>query len=230
MKGLRVLVVVIVIFVFGVAHASDTTEEYLKAQSLVDSSTNVVRTFSIDPDLEWFRETVKGAKALLIIPQNLKGGFLVGGSGGSGVMIGRDAITGDWGYPVFYTMGAVSLGFQIGAESSQIILMIMTQKGMNKMLATSVKLGADVTMAAGPVGMGAKAQTADIYSYARSKGAFAGVSLEGAVIKTRDGWNHAYYKKEVDPAAVVLLKEATNPEAEKLREAVAMLTAPAAKK
>ncbi len=227
MKFMRIFVVGIVLLVFGVAHGSETTEEYLKAQSLVDSGTNVVKTFNIDPDLEWFRETVKGAKALLIIPQNLKGGFLVGGSGGSGVMVGRDPETNEWGYPVFYTMGAVSLGFQIGAESSQIILMIMTDKGMNKMLSTSVKLGADVTMATGPVGMGAKAQTADIYSYARSKGAFAGVSLEGAVIKTRDSWNHAYYKKEVDPAAVVLLHSVTNPEADKLREAVGMLTMPA---
>ncbi len=224
MKGIEILVVAMVLFCGSIVQASQVSEDYLQAQSLVDSGTNVVRQFEIDPGLEWFRETVRSAKALLIIPQNLKGGFLVGGSGGSGLMVARDEKTGVWGYPVFYTMGAISLGFQIGAESSQIILMIMSDQGMKKMLSTSVKLGADLTMATGPVGAGAKAVTADILSYARSKGAFAGVSLEGAVIKTRNDWNNAYYRKKVDPADVVLLQGVTNPEANKLIQAVTHLT------
>jgi lipid-binding SYLF domain-containing protein len=224
MKGLKILFVAMVFLYASQVQASQISEEYLQAQSLVDSSTNVVRQFEIDPGLKWFKETVKNAKALLIIPQNLKGGFFVGGSGGSGLMIARDEERGVWGYPVFYTMGAISLGFQIGAESSQIILMIMSDKGMKRMLSTSVKLGADLTMATGPVGAGAKAVTADILAYARSQGAFAGVSLEGAVIKTRDDWNSAYYKKKVDPAEVVLLHSVTNPEANKLIKAVTQLT------
>ncbi len=227
MKQISTLLVALIFGWLGLVQASQTSDEYIKAQGLVDSGANVVQQFEVDPDLAWFKETVKGAKALFIVPQNLKGGFLVGGSGGSGVMVVRDKETGKWGYPVFYTMGSISLGFQIGAEASQIILMVMSDKGMTKMLETSVKLGADVTMATGPVGLGAKAQTADIYSYARSKGAFAGVSLEGAVIKVRNTWNHAYYKKEVDPADVVLLHKVTNPEADKLIQAVTSLTAPA---
>ncbi len=227
MKRICVFIMGVVFLFGGIAHGSETSDEYLKAQGLVDSGTNVVKSFGIDPDLQWFRDTVKDAKALLIIPQNLKGGFLVGGSGGSGVMIGRDAETGEWGSPVFYTMGSFSLGFQIGAEASEIILMIMSEKGMSKMLSTSVKLGADLTMAAGPVGMGAKAATADILSYARSKGAFAGVSLEGAVIRPRATWNEAYYKKKVKPVDVVLMHSATNPDADKLKQAVSELTAPA---
>lgn len=215
----------LVVFWASWVNATEATSEYLEAQSLVDSSTNVVRQFANEPESEWFKKTVKDAKALFIVPENFKGGFLIGGSGGSGVMVAQDQETGKWGYPAFYTMGTISLGFQIGAESSQIVLMIMTEKGMRKMLSTSVKLGGDVTMAMGPVGLGAKAATADILAFAKSKGAFAGVSLEGAVVNIRNSLNIAYYKKPVDPVEVILLNNAINPDADKLIEAVTRLTA-----
>ncbi len=226
MKRIGLLVVALVLGFVSFVNGEQVSKEYLRAQGLVDSGTHVVKQFEIDPDLVWFREKVKDAKALFVVPQNLKGGFFVGGSGGSGLLIARDEITGKWGYPVFHTMGAISLGVQFGAESSQIILMVMTDRGMRKMLSTTVKLGVDVTMATGPVGLGAKAVTADILSYARSKGAFAGISMEGVVIKTRDSWNHAYYNKRIAPVDVVLLHSVNNPEADKFIQAVTQLTAP----
>jgi len=118
-------------------------------------------------------------------------------------------------------MGSVSFGLQFGGEASEIILMIMTEKGMDSMLTTSFKLGADATVAAGPVGTGAKAATADILAFARSKGAFAGISIEGAVIKPRDGWNASYYGKTVSPADITIRHMVSNPHADKLRSLVA---------
>ena len=141
-------------------------------------------------------------------------------AGGSGVLLARDIKTGEWSYPAFYTLGSLSIGLQAGAESSEIILMVMTDRGMGSMLTSSFKLGADVTMAAGPVGVGAKAKTADIISYARAKGAFAGVSLDGAVVKTRDGLNGAYYGKTVSPTDILIRRDVSNGHAEQLRAAV----------
>ncbi|WP_228721359.1 lipid-binding SYLF domain-containing protein [Desulfosediminicola ganghwensis] len=186
----------------------------------MEKSTTVVSSFTADPDLDWFRKNVYRAQAVLIIPQNLKGAFLVGGAGGSGVLLARDIKTGQWSYPAFYTLGSLSIGLQAGAESSEIILMVMTERGMESMLTSSFKLGADVTLAAGPVGVGAKAKTADIISYARAKGVFAGVSLDGAVVKTRDGLNGAYYGRKVSPTDILIRRDAVNGHADKLRAAV----------
>lgn len=196
----------------------------LEAEKVVESASLVVKSFGADPDLDWFRKNVKNAKALLIIPQSLKGAFLIGGAGGTGVLMAQDHKTGEWGNPAFYTMGSLSVGLQIGAESSEVILMIMTDRGMEKLLASSFKLGADVTMALGPVGGGTSAKTADVLSYARSKGAFVGVSLDGAVVKTRDKRNEDYYGSAVSPTDILIRKTVSNPHADVLRDAIVELT------
>lgn len=206
-------------------NVAQSSNNEVEAENLVESSVIIVKGFGADPDLGWFREKVKEAKALLIIPKNLKGAFFVGGSGGSGVLVAQDGATGEWGYPAFYTLGAVSIGLQVGAESSEVILMVMTERGMEKLLTSSFKLGADATFAAGPVGGGATAATADILSYSRSKGAFVGMSLDGGIVKTKDKYNEAYYGKEVSPTDIIIRKTVTNPRADALREAVAQITA-----
>jgi len=204
--------------------SSATADDYSDTQSLVDQSTILMKSFSQDPNMTWFQSNVQYAKAVFIVPQMLKAGFIIGGSGGSGALLARDMKTNEWGYPVFYTMGSVSFGLQIGGEASEIILMVMTEKGMDSMLTTSFKLGADASVAAGPVGQGAKAATADILAFARSKGAFAGISIEGAIIKPRDKWNATYYKKAVSPADIIIRHSATNPQADGLRAAVSKHT------
>jgi lipid-binding SYLF domain-containing protein len=212
----------LVVFSSNTLLAADKKE----TEILVDQATTIVEGFATDPNLDWFRAKVKEAKALLIIPQNLKGAFLVGGSGGSGVLLARDAKTGDWSYPGFYTLGAVSVGLQIGAEASEVILMVMTERGMEKMLTSNAKLGADMTVAAGPVGGGATAKTADILSYSRSKGAFAGLSVDGSVVKTRDARNEEYYGKAVSPTDIFIRRSVSNPQADSLRKTVAKIAAP----
>ena len=209
------------LFTGGLAYG----DEKIETENLVDKATMVVQGFAADPNLEWFREKVKEAKALFIIPQSIKGAFFVGGSGGSGVLVAKDATSGAWGYPAFYTMGSISIGMQFGGEASEVILMVMTERGMEKLLTSSFKLGADLTVAAGPVGGGAKAQTADVLTYARSKGAFGGMSIDGAVIKTRDTRNEAYYGQPVSPTDIIIRKSVSNPHADKLRTAVAEVTA-----
>jgi len=214
----------ILISVFSIS-AVQATEQKVKAQEIVDKSVVVINGFATDPNLDWFRTKVKDAKALLVIPQSIKGAFLVGGAGGSGALVVQDGTTGKWGYPAFYTLGSISVGLQVGAESSEVILMVMTDRGMESLLTSSFKLGADATFAAGPVGGGAMAQTADILSYSRSKGAFVGMSLDGAVIKTKDKFNEAYYGKAVSPTDIIVRKSTINPDADTLRAAVAGITA-----
>lgn len=214
----------LLISVFSIS-AVQATEQKVKAQEIVDKSVVVINGFATDPNLDWFRTKVKDAKALLVIPQSIKGAFLVGGAGGSGALVVQDGTTGKWGYPAFYTLGSISVGLQVGAESSEVILMVMTDRGMESLLTSSFKLGADATFAAGPVGGGAMAQTADILSYSRSKGAFVGMSLDGAVIKTKDKFNEAYYGKAVSPTDIIVRKSTINPDADTLRAAVAGITA-----
>lgn len=220
MKKILFALVMVSVLAFAVSLCQASPEEEAEAQALVEKSATVVSSFAADPDLDWFRKHVANAQAVLIIPQSLKGAFVVGGSGGSGALLARDVKTGKWSCPAFYTVGSLSVGLQIGAESSEIILMVMTERGMEKLLTSSFKLGADVTVAAGPVGAGAKAATADILSYSRAKGAFAGISLDGAIVKTRDGWNSAYYGKEVSPTDILIRKDVTNSHADQLRAAV----------
>lgn len=205
---------------FQISSDLASADEYSDTQALVDQSAILLKSFGEDPNMTWFHNNVQYAKAVFIVPQMLKAGFFIGGSGGSGALLSRDMKTNVWSYPVFYTMGSVSFGLQFGGEASEIVLMVMTDKGMDSMLTTSFKLGADVTVAAGPVGHGAKAATADILAFARSKGAFMGISIEGAIIKPRDKWNAAYYKKQVSPADVVIRKAANNPHADKLRQVI----------
>ncbi len=192
---------------------------------LVSDARATVNDFSRDPQMDWFRDHVKDAKGLLIIPRLLKGGFIFGGSGGSGVLLARDPQTGAWSYPAFYTSGAITFGPQIGGEAAQVILMILTQAGMDSMMATTVKLGADVEVAAGPVGTGAKAATADVLAFSRTKGLFGGATVEGAVIAARTGWNEEYYgAHEARPIQILVEKKVSKPEADPLREEVARLS------
>src|SRR3546814_373780 len=147
-------------------------------------------------------DLMRRAKAVVIFPSVLKGAFFFGAEGGSGVLLARGG-GGQWSYPAFYTMGSASFGLQIGGQAAEMMLIIMTDKGLNAVLNSKVKLGGDIAAAMGPVGVGAEAATtanlgADIYTYSVNEGAFLGASVAGAVIYPRAEWTHAYYG---DPGA-----------------------------
>jgi lipid-binding SYLF domain-containing protein len=192
------------------------SKDAANAQKVVDSAKTTVAHFTADPDMGWFRSNVKNAKGIFVVPSLVKAGFVLGGSGGTGVLLGRDEKTGHWSYPAFFTMGSGTFGFAAGVEKSEVILMIMTNKGMDSMLSTSFKLGGDVSVAVGPVGAGAKAQTADVIAFSRAKGIYGGVNLEGAVIATRDALNSAYYGKEVRTVDIVVKHSVHNKNADGL--------------
>ena len=199
---------------------------YADPQSLVNQATVVYRGFLADPDMQWFRNNVSRARGVFIVPQLLRGGFIVGGSGGRGVLLALDPASGKWSSPAFYSMGSISVGLQIGADASEIILLVMTDRGLNAMLSTDFKLGADVAVAAGPVGVSAKAQTADILAFGRSQGLYGGVSLEGAVINPLDSWNSQYYNTPVQIFDILITQKYQNHQADYLRQLLPRPQAP----
>jgi SH3 domain-containing YSC84-like protein 1 len=167
------------------------------------------------------RSGLKTAKGVMIFPSIIKGGFVVGGSGGTGVLLVRGD-GGAWSEPAFYTLGAVSVGLLAGGQSSEVVILVNSQTGLDRLLTTSVKLGGDASIAVGPVGEGKAANlTVDFVSYAKSKGAYIGASIEGSVLDVRDTLNHAYYGKSVTPVDILVKHEASNKHAETLKAAVA---------
>jgi lipid-binding SYLF domain-containing protein len=191
----------------------------IEPQQIVDDADAAFKNLVADPNLSWFRDNLQNAKGIMIVPQLVKGGFFLGGSGGSGVVLAHDGAKGSWSDPAF--IGSVSFGLQFGGEVSEVAFLVMTQKGMDSMLETSFKLGGDVSIAAGPVGAGARAATADILAFSRSKGLFGGISLEGSIIGPQNEWNGAYYDTPgVQPIDILINDKVSNPGADTLRQAV----------
>ena len=227
-KGYHVLRIMAVVLTIGCVAGlalSAQADEAVKQQVLVDKAKATFQTFMADENMTWLHENLKEAKGLLIVPSMLKGAYIIGGTGGSGVLVVRNEKTGDWSQPAFYTMGSVTFGLQIGGEAAEVIMVARTQRALDSLYASSFKLGGDTSVAAGPVGVGAKSNVlADFVSFTRSKGAYAGVSLEGAVVKIRNDWNAAYYGKEVRPVDIIVRQSVSNPGSAELRAALAKAT------
>jgi lipid-binding SYLF domain-containing protein len=136
------------------------------------------------------------ARAVLVYPTILQAGFIVGGSGGPGVLLVRQA-DGSWSNPVFYGFASASVGLQVGAQDKAVLIAIMTDRGLQKLMENNVKLGADASFAAGPVGAGLEAGTTnggpDMYVYSKDAGLFAGGALNGALITPSIDRDKEYY-------------------------------------
>jgi lipid-binding SYLF domain-containing protein len=151
------------------------------------------------------------AECVVILPSVLKGAFGVGGSYGRGVMICRSGAhyTGPWGPPALYALEGVSIGFQLGGEATDFVLLVMNPGGARSLLSSKVKLGADASAAAGPKGRTAEGATdivmqAEILSYSRNKGLFAGVSLEGSTLRSDGSANEKLYGKKLDAKEIIV--------------------------
>jgi SH3 domain-containing YSC84-like protein 1 len=151
------------------------------------------------------------ADCVVVFPSVLKAAFIVGGSYGRGAMSCRrgEDFRGSWGAPTMMALEGGSFGFQIGGEATDFVLLVMNERGASGILSSKVKLGADASVAAGPVGRTASAETdatlrADILSYSRARGAFVGVSLEGSTIRPDNGANKQIYGQEVPARQIVL--------------------------
>jgi lipid-binding SYLF domain-containing protein len=208
--------------------SSFAADPALEAKKVVESARLTLEGFMADPANKEFKNLIKKAKGVYITPSLLKGAFVVGVSGGNGLLLIRDKESGKWMGPAFYTLGGASFGVQAGGEASEVVLLILTDRGVKAFMKSNFKLGADAGIAAGPIGGGAAAETAnlsaDILSFSRSKGLFGGLSLEGAVVKVRSGLNESYYGKKVSPSQILIGGRGGNPHAAKLVEEITKAT------
>lgn len=193
-------------------------------QSLVDRSTLSVQEMLTDRNNPDARNLIRRAKAVMVCPRVFKAGFILGGQGGSCVMSGR--LQNGWSSPAFYGLGSGSIGFQIGVEDSQIIFVILTDKGLRALMDSQFKFGANAGVAVATIGAGVSGATtaalhADIVAFAKSRGLYAGISLDGSIISQRSEWNAAYYGQQLSPQQIVLGGQGQNPGAEPLKEMLA---------
>jgi lipid-binding SYLF domain-containing protein len=218
--GNVVTVAVVTVMVATVSSAS--TEQ----QQLIDKAKLTAEAFAADPQQKEIREWVKSSKGVFIVPQLLRGALVFGGIGGGGILLIRDEKSGEWSQPAFYNIGAVSFGLQAGGDASELIFIVRTQKGLEEFYRSDFKLGADVGVSLGPVGTSNSVQgiSGDLLSFGRSKGAFIGMALDGAMIAVSDDSNSTYYGKNVRPTEILLKKTVSNPESTDLRNTVAALT------
>jgi lipid-binding SYLF domain-containing protein len=158
------------------------------------------------------------ARCVIVIPSVLKAAFVIGGSYGRGTMVCRTGknFSGPWGAPAMYALEGGSIGFQIGGEATDFVFLVMNDRGADSLLHSEVRLGADASAAAGPVGRLASADTdaymrAEILSYSRARGGFAGISLEGSTLRPDSGANRALYGRSISAAEIIQGSEVQAP-------------------
>jgi lipid-binding SYLF domain-containing protein len=190
----------------GVASAADKTKD---EDRLKNSGAVLKEILDVPDDIP--QDLLDKADCVVVFPSVLKAAFIVGGSYGRGVMSCRqgDDFKGPWGAPTMMALEGGSFGFQIGGEATDFVLLVMNEGGARGILASKVKLGADASVAAGPVGRDSSAESdvtlrAEILSYSRARGLFAGVSLEGSTIRPDNGDNRRVYGKKISAREIVL--------------------------
>jgi SH3 domain-containing YSC84-like protein 1 len=194
----------LLISALGVRAQDDEREE----DRVKDAGVVLKEILNIPDDIP--QDLLDKAECVIILPSVKKGAFVVGGSYGRGVMIcrGGEHYKGKWGTPAMYALEGVSVGFQIGGQATDFVLLVMNPRGAESLLYSKVKLGADASAAAGPKGRTAEGATdivmeAEILSYSRNKGLFAGVSLEGSTLRSDGGANEKLYGKKLTAKEII---------------------------
>jgi lipid-binding SYLF domain-containing protein len=209
--------------------ATQTAHAQAEQRRLVTAATLTLASFLNDPDMRWLKDNFGRARAVLIAPEITKAGFIVGGAGGRAVVVARNPDTGRWTGPVFYTLATASIGLQAGVAVSEVVSLVMTEKGLNRLLANSFRMGGDVGIAVGPTGAGASSHfIADIGSFSRGQGVYLGLNLDGTIVSISDDWNAAYYGKRVSAVDVLIRRSAQNNQAKELLNVTAKAAANAA--
>ena len=196
-------------------------EEKSKVDERLDDSASLVSEIMGAPDKGIPQDLLNKAQCIVLVPGLKKGAIIVGGKYGRGFTMCRRSGGQGWGPPAAIRIEGGSIGFQLGGSSSDVVLLVMTERGMQKLLQDKFTIGADATAAIGPVGRNATAQTdammhAEILSWSRSRGAFAGVSLDGATLRNDLDSNQAMYGKRWTSRQIVNSGAATPAGAEKL--------------
>jgi len=189
---------------------ADEKKEEMKDAERIEAAATVMKEILGTPDKGIPRDLLNRADCVAVYPSVKKAAFIVGGSYGRGVITCRRgaAFTGGWSAPAMFALEGGSFGLQIGAQETDFVLLVMNESGANSIMSSKVKLGADASAAAGPVGRDTSAETdivmkAEILSYSRAQGLFAGVSLEGSTMRADDGANKALYGKELSAKEIV---------------------------
>jgi lipid-binding SYLF domain-containing protein len=194
-----------VVLVTGATVAHAQTEE----RELVARAKTTLDTARHDPQFGDAANLFKKARAVMVVPQLIKAGFFLGGEGGNGVLLTPTA-DGSWGNPLFYTLGAASFGLQIGIEQAEVVMFVMSEKALRAWTQDKVTLGVKAGLTVLVVGSNAAASATmnanvDIIAWAKTKGAYAGITLEGSAISPRNEWNTAYYGRAVSPSQMLKL-------------------------
>lgn len=212
--SLAAIAVAALLFTAPNASASDQTD-------LVASASTTIDHMRTDPAFGPARNMMDKARAMLIVPSLIKGGFIFGAEGGNGVLLARTGGAG-WSPPAFYTVGSASFGLQAGLEKAQIVMLIMSDRALKAVQDGDVKLGAGGGLTIATLSAGAEAATptnlaGDIIIWTSATGLYGGLTLNGSVIKGRNEWNEAYYGR---PIAVgeILAGRMRNPGSEPLRQ------------
>ena len=204
MKKLVACFAVVLISSVAAFAANDEREE----DRVKDAGDVLKEILNIPDDIP--QDLLDKAECVVVLPSVKKGAFGIGGSYGRGVMICRSGqhYKGKWGAPALYALEGVSIGFQLGGQATDFVLLVMNPKGAESLLYSKVKLGADASAAAGPKGRTAEGATdivmqAEILSYSRNKGLFAGVSLEGSTLRSDGSANEKLYKKKLTAKEII---------------------------
>ena len=185
-------------------------------ESQLEKATSVLNEIMSTPDSGIPSDLLNRAVCVGIVPSQFKFALGVGGTYGRGVLVCRKGGNGAWAAPSMFTMGGGSFGFQIGGKATDVVFIVMNTDGIKKLVQDSVKLGAEASVAAGPVGRSAEGATdvqlhAQILSYSRTRGLFAGVSLDGAIVKQDKGDNKILYGREISARDILIKGEVSPP-------------------
>jgi lipid-binding SYLF domain-containing protein len=194
-------------------------------QKLVDKARLTVEDMRHDSEFTYSADLLRRAKGVMVVPELTKGGLIVGGQGGSGVLLAKTS-RGGWSYPAFYSIGGATLGFQVGVQQAEVVFFVMTERAMQAWLRNEFKLGTQDGVAVFVVGKekGPNPESstgADAIAWVKATGAYAGITVEGTSISFNTDDNRKYYNKTLNAEEIVLRGEAANPGAEPLRNALA---------
>jgi lipid-binding SYLF domain-containing protein len=220
--------VLLLAIVIGAAGCVSGAPADVKGQALVAQSTATVELFKSrqKDSTQLFNAALKDARGIMIFPDIFEAAVGVGGQGGSGVMVTR-AANGTWGYPAFYRLSGGSVGVQLGAQSSEVIFLLMTDNAVRKVIESPTQFGIGAQATFGEAGGGGSSATnikgADIVGFTKGSGIFLGGALSGAYVSALQAVNQAYYDNQsVTPASILLDHHVTNAQADGLRQALLM--------
>lgn len=215
-----VLLAFLVVTFFAAASSAQDRDEEL----LIDKAVTTLRSMQDDPAFAPMHELLKSAKGVIVVPDMVKAGFFIGGAGGAGVMMAHDVGANEWTDPAFVNIGAASFGLQVGAEVSEIVLVILTPEALNALLTNKVSLGAEAGLALGSYGGERETATTspalkkDILSFSYSRGLFGGFSLEGSLLLADEESNEAYYGRRVGSREIIVDRALSHPGSSTLRD------------